>query len=403
MSRHRSGQAGNTGERSGRRGWMGLALFAALTLGACDDGGGTAPSNDAEIDSTVDATPTDAEVDAEVDAGPVTLRFIAPEDGATLTGANDLTGDLADGLQIEARLAVQGAAEVNLSVDGAPAQRLPVVDGVARAVVALPVAEEATHRLEATAAAARAAVDVQVAVARCALVVEPLPGGGCDLGADDDADPIAPGLQTDLRIETYCPEVDVRVEGIAAAATVDNGRAVARITLRDGENEIRVQAKSPTALPAEIGPYRLVARVEAPLVALDLRAGAENVRGLDAARREGQSLYWQFTGQAVGLEAGDEVQVEFAPPLDAAATARVDPDGGFAVEAGLPADTLYIGAVTVRATDACGAESADMTYALRLDGVVPTLRLVAPADGTRLFRLDDIDGERSDVQVPITV
>ncbi|MEZ4435887.1 MAG: FG-GAP-like repeat-containing protein [bacterium] len=379
---------------------LGCAVWAA----ACDEG-----DKPAAVDAGADAA-VDAAIDASPDATPLgAVRFTEPLAGAVIGGEADLDGELATGIQIEARAAAEGADDGRVVFRvGDRASAAPLVDGRAVAVLTLPALADGAVRLTAEIESGGRLVadeiDVTVRVRTCALAVEPLPGGGaCDAGPDADLDPARPGVQVELVARTDCARVEVVAGGVPRVAAVEDGLARVPVTLADGDTEVHVTARATGAWPAALGPLRYRARAAAPDVRLDLNAGRATVLGLTPAVVAEGRAYWTITGDSDGLEPGAMVALTYAPPLPGApASARVDDDGRFVIELSVALGEAWAGELGARATDACGTASPEARHALRLDAVTPALRIVAPPAGLLTAALD-LDPARPGVQVAFTV
>lgn len=397
------------------RGWNRGALIGAwVIVGAlgCDDGPDTVEPVDmdvvdAEVDPQVDAM---TEVDMMLLEGRVAIA--SPAAGAVIDGAADLDGDLDNGIQLEVRIEAEGTDDrlVRISTSaGADPREEVLVDGVAVTTITLPAVEEGTFRVRAAIFSNGEPlideIELNVAVGTCALTLEPLPSGArCDAGAADDLDPERPGVQVDLAVESDCDTVIVSVGGVPQTIEIVDGAATVRITLADGQSVVSATAEGAGRRPVEVGPLTYQARTTAPQLELDLFDEIANVLGLGQAVVEGDRAIWRIEGTGRGLDPGAEVSVVFLPALDGAPeTLAVDEAGRFSIPVTLPLEQSWAGTLTVSAVDACGTPAESATVAVQLDTVTPRVRIVSPADGVRLTALDDIDPDRPDIQIPVTV
>ena len=352
--------------------------------------------------------------DPDCAAVATTLRFTAPAAGATFGASDDADGSLANDLQLDLAVAIDGPVTGNVvfTIDGTPAGSATVQDGAAGltgATLAIGDGAARAHVVEATVQTPTGpvsdSVSVNTEVASCTLAVTPQPGeAACDLGAADDADPVAPGLQVDLEAVTNCAFVTFTINGQAQnPLDVSRGAARFRATLRAGENTITASAGTEGGLAGQIDAY--VLRVAGEAVAapsLDLAELSVNAFGLAEAlpRDAGQSARWQITGAASGLAAGATTTLTFDPPVAGApAEATVAADGTFSFEVSAE---YYCGTVTAGATDECGTAVQSPGYAVCFDAVEPALSITDPQDGA-VLRRDDADPDRAGVQIPFMV
>ena len=76
---------------------------------------------------------------------------------------------------------------------------------------------------------------------------------------------------------------------------------------------------------------------------------------------------------------GAEYQVNLEPALDNAPTeVRVDENGQFRLELALARGVFYGGELSFSGTDICSEAGSSPTYSIRLDAVIPTLRITEP-------------------------
>ena len=338
-----------------------------------------------------------------------TVRFTAPTDGAVLGGADDLNQNLADDLQVDVAVAIEGAidSDVRLEINGAAAGAVAAVDGVARfAGVTLPIGDG--QDTPATLAAVvmgggqevRTEITVTVAIDGCPLTIAPLPTGeGCDLTTAIDEDPGFPGIQVTFTAQTTCGQVAFQVGGRATELMdVVDGTASAMLTLAEGPNEIRATAVTAGGLQTDLTPYTLVVGpAEAPTLDLALAPGA-NAYTLADADPNVDAVQWTVRGTATSLVAGTEVRLALDPPVNPALVAEVQADGSFS----FPVATLFLCPATARAeaTDVCGRPVAGPVYNVCFDGVQPLLEIIEPGDGA--FPLD-ADPAQPGVQTPVQV
>lgn len=382
-------------------------VWSLLTVG-CDDDQPQGP---------VDTGPTDARFDVHIrDSGPTPdleppiegrVAIVSPAAGTTLTGADTLDGQANDGLRIEVVVEAVGADDdqVRVSVDGA-AYVVDLIDARAAVQVDLPAEAQRSVRLRAEISNNGASlvdeIEVIVAVRAAVISVEPAPSGGCDFGSTADLDPDQGGVQQILTVTGDALDtLEVRgVGGPIRTLPVADPTVEVPITFFDGQTELRMVGRAADALDFEIGPLIYTARATPPGLVLNVQPARY---GLADGETVGDRTVWTFVGQTLGLDPGTAVELAWDPPLtDAPARTIVDAEGRFAVSPSLGRQQWWSGTLTARAIDPCGVE-ARLERGLNLDTVVPLVRIVEPADGTRLTVLDDSDPERPDVQVAFTV
>lgn len=390
----------------------GRALFAAFPFAPGDDvvlhadlmrGTDTVASTTTILDVVFD------DADPACRRGePIELTFVAPGAGAVLGASDDADGNLANDLQVDVSVQVQGPAtgELVLTVDGAEAARRPAGTTVTFPGVTLPIGDGSgrTVRLGLTAQGpdgpTSAERQVEVRVDGCALSVSPEGGGGaCDLRDSDDVDPEAEGLQIDLVAQSNCAEVAFEVNGETTTAEVADGRATARVTLGPGENTVAARATTAGGLVGTVAPYSLTVGRDTG-AALDLDPVGATLLDLGDAEGMGGQATWTLTGTSTGLLAGDQVALHFDPALPGAPeTAAVGADGTFSF---MVSAAYWCGDVGVSAPFSCD-DVASASYSLCLDAVQPVLGITAPADGALIDPSADIDPQAAGIQLAVEV
>ena len=338
----------------------------------------------------------------------VLLRFVSPEDGHTFGAADDGDANLANGLQIDARVEVEGAASgtVELAIAGAPAASAEIADGTAEfEAVALPIGDGRGTLVNLTASMvppggelAEASIDVRVDIEDCALDLTPVPSGdGCDVLADADIDPDTDGVQLELGAQTNCARVEfiINDEAMAPIEATD-GAAALVVSLAEGQNTISARAFNDDGLEGTIEPIVLEVDTTAPTAALDLDAEVPTLFGIEGNTFEDGTLTVVLAGRSEGLGDGDRISIAFDPPVDGNEGGELSAgiDGSFTYEL---STTVYAcdRTATVEVVDRCGNESR-ASYPICLDPVQPLVRVVGPDDGTVFTDASDLEGREGD-------
>ncbi len=372
---------------------------STLQVQLFDEGGEQVAVAELNVDVTLDDS-------CEEEPEPATIDILSPANNAEFTAADDADGDLGNGLQTTVTVEVGGDldGDVSLTINGAagPAPQSPG-DGTVTFDVTLPVAP-GDITLEASVTGedgdeATASVTVSVRVEDCTLSLAPQPGGGaCDIGGADDADPNTDGVQVELVATTSCSSVTFTVNG-NDEDEIDavGGSARVTVTLQEGANTISATGSGPGEASAD--EYTLNVRTQAPGASLDLEAG-ENNFGL--AESTGAGPAWTITGAIEGLEAGDEVRLDYEPALPGGPeVTEVGAGGDISFDVVVPG--FWCGTIQVSATDVCGDTATSESYSACFDAVQPTINITAPEDGTTITLAHDADAEAAGVQVEVSV
>jgi len=347
------------------------------------------------------------------------LSFLSPVSGETLSGADDLDGDLTNGLQIPVEVEVVGPVVselVEVQVNGAPQRAVALSNGVARfEQVTIPIPSEGLveARISAVVQGSSGLVEgeitVNVEAATCALSLTPEAVEGCDLSSVDDQDPSDPGVQTTLRAQTDCAQVTWVVNGVSyAPAEVVDGEAAINVTLNEGVNTISATARSASGLAGSAPVYTLDVNSVRPEVALEGVSELGEVRlGLDSAVEqlsEGPNgvARWRLSGFSAQLEPESVVTLTAEPSIEGLPEqVTVDEGGRFSLE--IEASYLCGVTLTPSVMDPCGGVHQGASYTLCLDATRPLLSLSSPSGDDLILAQQDLDEERPGVQVELPV
>ncbi|MBU1430125.1 hypothetical protein KKF91_06105 [Myxococcota bacterium] len=378
-----------------------VALRLELLDGGADAGASAAVLADAGLDLSVNIDTSDPACQRE--RPPPSLRFTQPTEGAVFTEDDDGDETLSNGLQINARLAlenIQGAVEI--TVDGGAPKQIQAVGVILDVDLDLEIGDGArtSHTIMARFGEASAQIEVFSEVSGCALTLTPRPTGeACDLTAADDLDPETDGLQVSFVAQTNCTDVVFLQGGVEAQTVgVTNGQATAILTLDEGEVSVSARAETAGGLTGEVAPYTLTVSSADPALSVDLTDFARNDLDLSDALAEDESAVWRLRGQARGLTAGEDVRVGLSPALPGApATIQIGADGALSLDLSA---TYWCGSLTLSADHPCGGAAVESpTYEICLDGVRPGLSLTAPEDGAQINAALDVDAAREGHQI----
>ena len=392
----------------------GRVTYSAVTLPP-----GLAVTLSASAQSGSDLAIAEVTVSVEQPAPPPVIAFTEPLDGQTLLAADDLDGDLLNGVQVDVTLQttnVDNNQEVELYVGGVryPASA-PVVNGTAAFTgVTLPESPPEFGGLELTATVrniagteASDAITVFVSTGACVVQLEPLPGGqGCDVLADPI--PATPEVEVDFQVRTSCSRVSLVLNRVVVAEVeLDEGFDTAifhGVGLLQGENLLYAEAEGSGGRRGASQELTYVVDTIRPTLGFAEIAGPGQEPTLfslaDDLYRDRPGLQIDLQGWVTDLAPGSALTLSVTGPdgqpvedLPAVFVRDlVDGQGRY---------TFLVSALTfpqsgsyrlaLSALDLCDQPGSSDEYTVRVLIDQPTLAITQPADDAVLLARDDRD------------
>ncbi|MDI7266750.1 MAG: integrin alpha [Myxococcota bacterium] len=355
------------------------------------DGSGVVDFDDVTID--VGTNTIAVSVDEVHDTVRVTLEggdpcprisFARPTAGAALQAVDDADGDPINGLQYDVRVGTTAAdgTAVDLAVDGTPAGTASVSGGAAffpgaTLVSPMPAAAVTVQIRASTSAACTATISVRIVPTEpCPALAftEPLDGAVFGADGDIDGDPDN-GFQRNVVVATNArtgTEVELYVAGSLGATTRSDGLVARfeRVTLTEGAVALRAQTRPECS--ASIG---VTVRTGAPTCSIVHPVGPD----LNAADDSNPATRPDFeTGVEVSSNAEDGERVALIVDRVEQATAALAAGRALFADVSLAQGTRTLQA---RCRNRLGNVGFSPVATYRVDSIVPTVEIEAPADG----------------------
>ena len=391
-----------------------LGSDAAVTGNAIDFPSVALQPGDNQIDLTVaDAAGNASTVIVHVTrlTGAPALSWIAPSAGATLAAADDVDGDLSNGLQALVRVAVgnrPAGTRVDLSVASVDAGGQPRVAAHAVTSAALEASFAAVTLPEGAVLLTACVTDpvspppapvciseqVQVATGRaiCNVVA---PADGALLTADSDTRPDLPGYQNDLRVQTSGsgpvtltltdPDGVVTTPPAGPAGTGLRVVTFSSVTFGGGDGSYTIDASCGGASPGRALTNTVTLQTGGPPVSFVAPLGGAvlNAASTDTSPAPGFQTDVQLqssAGASVSLSVQCTATSSSFGPVTADASAKVT-FAGVTLLASDPGDESCT--LTARATLG-GVQGLPSQIAVTVDRTVPAPAFTAPAAGQLL-------------------
>ena len=343
-----------------------------------------------------------APVTVIIDRTAPTSALVAPLDGAVLTAADDLDGDLANCIQTDLTFGVTDAntAQVCFAINGA-AERCVDLDAAGQAVVAGASLLDGINRVTARAtdcAGNTASSQFRLETTGCLprIVVQSPPDGARLAAAVADLDLGTDGIQLDVVLATgLAAGTQVQVQVIDGAVfgpvAVDaQGEATVRVTLDvpvGAADTLTFGLRGRTADGANLGPVsEVVVLFAVPAITLRPVGDCLNAAAPDASVLAGYQV--ALVADTLRTAPGDAATLTADCGGELSSTEGLVEADGAVRFAPLTVPDEATCALTLQVTDAAG-QSSESQASFTVDRVAPTVAFVAPADGALINAFSD--------------